>query len=418
MAANVILCRYNEIATKGRNRGQFERLFCDGIARALKLGGELKFTRERGRFFAHLPQRRPFEPDLLAQIREALPRAFGLTSFSPGLLVEPRWEAIEAAAVALFDEAYELLGRGGEAVTFRSRARRNDKAFVLSSREIEIRLAEAFTARRPELRLDLGAAEITVGVEVRRKWAFVFAEEVDGPGGMPAGSNSPALGLLSGGIDSPVACYLAMRRGCNCSFITFHSHPYTPLETVDKVRRLVQVLNRWQKAGELLACNLAEAQKVIRDRCTERFRTVLYRRLMMRVAATAADELGLQALVTGESIGQVASQTVRNMSVIDRAAETLVLRPVLAMDKQEIVAVARRIGTYAISEVECPDSCTVFAPKSPATSVTLERIRQEEDALDMEALVRMSLAATVRVAISTGAEFAFEVRPERIEQVR
>jgi thiamine biosynthesis protein ThiI len=193
--------------------------------------------------------------------------------------------------------------------------------------------------------------------------------------------SSPVLALLSGGIDSPVACYLTMRRGCPVSFLTFHSSPYTPPETLEKVARVARALNAYQVPRPLYACNLAPVQKLIRDKCSERARTVLYRRMMMRVASALARRERCRALLTGEAIGQVASQTIVNLGTIDDASGLLVLRPLLGMDKREITDTARRIGTFEISKEQVPDSCTVFQPKSPSTNLPPARAEAEERCL-------------------------------------
>jgi thiamine biosynthesis protein ThiI len=188
-----------------------------------------------------------------------------------------------------------------------------------------------------------------------------------------------------------VASYLAMKRGTQLHFLTFHSYPYTPDETLDKVDRLVTILNRYQAAGTLYACNLGAAQKIIRDSCLDKYRTILYRRLMMRIATRLAQSLNCQALVTGEAVGQVASQTLKNMDVIARATDYLILRPLVSMDKHETMTIARKLGTLAISEEFSPDCCTVFEPSSPATGALLSCILGEEDKLDMPALIEISL---------------------------
>ena len=224
----------------------------------------------------------------------------------------------------------------------------------------------------------LDEADITLGVEVRDEFAIVFFESFKAPGGLPVGSNPRVLTLLSVGIDSPVAAWQIMKRGSPTEFITFHSAPYTPPETIDKVRSLVRILNRFQRHGRLFIVNLAEFQKAVRDNCSERMRTVLYRRAMFRIAEAVARREDCRALVTGEALGQVASQTVVNMDTINRAVDMLVLRPLVGADKLETIAVAERIGTMKLSSVQVPDSCTVFAPSSPATAVPAAIALKEE----------------------------------------
>ncbi len=219
-------------------------------------------------------------------------------------------------------------------------------------------------------------------------FSFIYSATYRGPGGLPVGSNSPLLALLSGGIDSPVACYMAMKRGCRVDFLTFHSAPYTPQETVDKVKRVAAVINQFQLPGKLYICNLAPMQKAIRDKCRPELRTVLYRRMMLRIAEAVARRNKRFALLTGEAVGQVASQTVINMSTINAATNMLVLRPLVGMDKNEAVKIARDIGTFDICAEQVPDSCTVFAPPSPATRASLEHAEREEARLgDYQAIL-------------------------------
>ncbi len=283
-------------------------------------------------------------------------------------------ETIEKTALPLFEHIHFRLSNiepHENSLSFRVRTRRSDKLFELSSNEIEIRIADQIFNIYPQLTVNLKSADITIGIEIRKEWTFVFSEQMRGQGGLPSGSNGSALALLSGGIDSPVACHMVMKRGCPLHFLTFHSYPYTPRESVEKVGRIVNVLNQYQLKGRLYACNLAESQKVIRDHCTEKFRTVLYRRLMMQIATNLAESLNLSAIVTGESIGQVASQTMANLNSINHVTEMLVLRPLIGMDKVEIIEKSKTVGTYNLSQQSCPDSCTVFAPNRPATTLQI-----------------------------------------------
>jgi thiamine biosynthesis protein ThiI len=195
-----------------------------------------------------------------------------------------------------------------------------------------------------------------------------------------------------------------MKRGCTLDFITFHSFPYTPPETLVKVARLVQLLNQWQPPGRLYACNLGEAQKAVRDQCTEAYRTIHYRRLMMRVASHLGARRQAKLLITGESIGQVCSQTVPNLDAINRTAALLVLRPLICMDKDESVKLARRIGTYDLSAQPCADSCTVFAPRAPVTAAKPGRLAYDEARLDLEGLLQLALAGVREIDLATGTE--------------
>jgi thiamine biosynthesis protein ThiI len=416
---NAVVCRYAEIALKGGNRGHFEKLFVQGIRRALKMGEDLKIDRERGRVLLHLPKYAAFSDAQLEHIHSRLGHAFGLSSYSPGVVTESKLEIIESVIDDTFDAELNKRLAGRDSISYRMRARRNLKTFPLSSNQIEVHFADRLLPNYPQLKLDLQNAEISIGVEVRRDWSFIFYDTIPGPGGLPSGSASSALAMLSGGIDSPVACYQLMKRGCSLHFLTFHSAPYTPPESVDKVRELVQLLNGYQRKGRFFACNMVNTQKAVRDDCTEKFRTILYRRVMVRVGALLAHKFGSEALITGDSVGQVASQTVRNIGVINEACPMLIMRPLVGTDKDDIVRTARAIGTFKVSEVQCADSCTVFAPSSPATGAKLAYVKTDESKLDMTALIRDCIDNTVSIDPATGNEYAleFEFSDEDIEAV-
>ncbi|QSH40131.1 tRNA 4-thiouridine(8) synthase ThiI [Lentisphaerota bacterium ZTH] len=377
---NAIICRYHEIAIKGNNRNMFETRMIENIYHLLRCIDSIRVSKVRGRIWIEHKDRSRFSSEELEVIKSQLQKAFGLESFSPVIMTEPALEALQEAVSKscrqYFDKAFE----SRQVVSFRIRAKRSDKKFPLDSKQIEIELAKVAGSNYDydSLNIDLENADVTVWCELRQEFAFVYYETIRGPGGLPVGSNSPVLALLSGGIDSPVACYEIMKRGCRCDFLTFHSSPYTPQDTVDKVKTIAGHLNSFQLPRRLFICNLAPMQKLIRDNCTPRFRTVLYRRMMFRIAERVARRHKRFALLTGESVGQVASQTIVNMATIDNAANMLVLRPLVGTDKNDAVALARRIGTYQLSKQQVPDSCTVFAPPSPATSAPLFKIEEEE----------------------------------------
>lgn len=381
--ANAILCRYDEIAIKGRNRSKFEDRLVENLRRLARGVEDLKISRVRGRLWVRRGDGAVFPQSDLKIMINHFPDAFGLSSFSPGVVCAPEMTEIKRVVAdnleAVFEPAIKRLGRPA----FRIAARRGDKSFPMTSNEVEIALADVVGERYggEALRVDLSNPDVTLGCEIRHEFAFIYHETIYGPGGLPVGANSPVLALLSGGIDSPVACYMVMKRGCSVDYLTFHSSPYTPPETVDKVRRVAKRLNELQTPARLYVCNLSPVQKMIRDECAERFRTILYRRMMLRVAESLANEKRRMALATGEAIGQVASQTIENMNVINASVDMLVLRPLLGMNKMEVVDIACRIGTFNISKEQVPDSCTVFAPKAPATKSTVKRIIGEEEKL-------------------------------------
>jgi len=402
---DALICRYSEIATKGRNRSAFESRLIEALRRALRGVGRIEVIRERGRVFI-----RPgggatvFTPEAVAEMRRVLPFVSGLSSASPGFLSPPALEHLEAMVDRTFPRVYEAFAaglRGEQRLPYATLVRRSDKSYPMISSEIERLFAERLLARYPRLEVNLNQPRLALALEIRKDHAFLCYERIDGPGGLPAGTGGALLALLSGGIDSPVACYQMMRRGCLIDYVTFHSEPYTPPELILKVARLATHLNRFQMGGRLAAVNLLPAQLAIRDTCDSRLRTVLYRRFMMRLATVVARCFGSKALLTGDNLGQVASQTLDNLGVIASATPMLQLRPLLAAEKNETMALARRIGTLDISEEDVADSCTVFAPSNPTTAAKPYRVEAEEFRLDIPGLLMACLQATVQVDLAT-----------------
>ncbi len=388
---NAVICRYHEIATKGNNRNMFENQLVENLRYLLRGVADLKIAKVRGRIWVSRKDKQVFTGDELSAIKKQLGYAFGIESFSPVIMgpsnIEFLRDTVKRYAGGFFEAAFAKHDK----VAFAVRARRSDKHFPMTSKDIEIDIAEIIDGnfnRNDGLYVNLTEPEITVFCEVRDEFSFVYFEQAKGPGGLPVGSNPPVLALLSGGIDSPVACNMLMKRGCRVHYVTFHSDPYTPPETCEKVRKMADSLNQWQRPGKLFLCNLAEIQKAIRDNCNARYRTVLYRRMMFRIAEKLMDRCGAKALVTGESVGQVASQTIVNLGTTNSAVSALVLRPLIGMDKSEAIDIARRIGTFELSSWQVPDSCTVFAPDQPATSVPLDKALFEEEQLgDYDAML-------------------------------
>lgn len=389
---NSIVCRYHEIATKGNNRLMFENKLIENMKYLCSDVEGLSFQRVRGRIFIHrTSDKLPFSPEELEKIKDALSRTFGLESFSPAVECAPDLSQILEIVKNTAPDVFEKELKNSETVEFRISSRRSDKRFPLTSNEINIRAAEVIfnIFGEDRLKVNLTKHQVNVGIEIRERHGLVYYESFKGPGGLPVGTNASVLALLSGGIDSPVACHMTMKRGCHVDYLTFHSFPYTPMESLDKVKRLGAVLNRYQKKGVLFACNLSEVQKLIRDNCNQKYRTVLYRRMMMRIASMLCRDKRFEAIITGESMGQVASQTIRNMSVINESIPDLIIRPLAGLDKIESIERAQKIGTFNISIEDFPDSCTVFAPPSPSIAAKLELVREEESMIpDLENVLK------------------------------
>ena len=378
---NAIMCRYHEIAIKGNNRGMFEKVMMDNLRYLLKDIKNLEVFKVRGRIWCSLADKKCFSENEVMVIKEQMKKAFGLESYSLVIMVDSTFEAILEAIKDSEEKIFARHFNNKKKVTYRIRARRGDKKFPLRSREIEIEVASYIGKKYDGKPLTVNledTASITIGIEVRENWSFVFYEQLPCPGGLPVGSNSPVLALLSGGIDSPVACYMMMKRGCNVEYLTFHSRPYTPQETEDKIYGIGRYLNTFQKPKRIFSCNLAPLQKAFRDQCRDRFRTILYRRAMLRIANLVAKKYRQYALVTGDSVGQVASQTVVNMNTINSVSDFVVLRPLVGMDKNEAIEIARNIGTFELSSNQVPDSCSVFQPSNVATKAFKEDLEAEE----------------------------------------
>lgn len=375
---NCVICRYHEIATKGNNRNMFERCLCGNIKHLLADIPDIQVRRVRGRVWVERSDKGVFPSETLERIKVALSRAFGLESFSPAILLAPDMDVIRETVVSNAQKIFEGYSSG---VKFRVRARRSNKRFPLTSKDIEIDLVSAVAqvVGSDLFIIDLDNADITLGVEVRDEFSLIYFDTYSAPGGLPVGSNPRVLTLLSGGIDSPVAAYMIMKRGSATDYVTFHSAPYTPQETVDKVEAIAALLNTFQTKGTLHVVNLLPFQKLVRDCCSERMRTVLYRRAMFRIAEKIAHKTNCRALVTGEALGQVASQTVVNLDTINRATDMLVLRPLIGEDKLDTIAIAEKIGSMELSSVQVPDSCTVFSPSSPSTAVPAGLAEKEEE---------------------------------------
>ena len=335
-------------------------------------------------------------------VAERLREVFGFSSISRARMAPLDPDAIAEVAEAVLAGALDS-HPANRPIPFRVETRRGDKSFPMTSPELDRYVADRVLGPHAErLRVDLSHPELTLGIHVRPERAYVYAERLSAAGGLPVGTLGRVLCLLSGGIDSSVAAWLAMKRGCEVSFVGFHSFPYIGESYLAKVRRLVRVLTRFQARSVHYEVPFAEVQTSIRERCPPSYRTVLYRRMMQRIAAELAEREKALALVTGESLGQVASQTLENLSLIGAAAELPVLRPLIAFDKAEIIALARRIGTYELSIEPEPDCCTVFQPKRPVIQGRADVCLAAERELEVGRLVEQACEGAERHVIEDG----------------
>ncbi|MFT5052362.1 MAG: thiamine biosynthesis protein ThiI [Chlamydiales bacterium] len=380
----LLLVRYGELALKGGNRKFFERTLARNIRSAAKQVSPVELELHQGRIHV-IPERRPME------VARRLRDVFGIKTVSPAWGTENDPEAIVAMAGNLMEQV--LPANPDKPVTFRVRSRRAEKRFPLDSGELDRYVAEKILPGPERVKVQLKDPEIELGIEVREKRTWLFHERLAGPGGLPVGTLGRVLCLISGGIDSPVASWMAMKRGCSVGFITFHSYPFIGESAKKKVIDLVRLLGRYQAQSRILIAPFTEVQTAIRDNAPEAYRTVLYRRMMQRIASNLAHKYHYQALVTGDSMGQVASQTLENMTCIAAANTLPMLQPLIGFDKEEIIERAQRIGTFETSIKPEPDCCTVFQPRKPVIRGRLEECLKAEADLDVEGLVQSAVDA-------------------------
>ncbi|MEN6418344.1 MAG: tRNA uracil 4-sulfurtransferase ThiI [Clostridiaceae bacterium] len=384
-----LVVRYAEIHLKGLNRPYFERSLVKRIELALK-PTKADVVREQGRIFVFgLPA------EELDSAADKLTRVFGIHSVSPALATEKEWPEIVDAAKVLMEKRLS----GAEHLTFKVFARRADKRFAMRSAEINRTLGGLLLEAFPALSVDVHEPDCYVGVEIRQNQAFVFVDELLGAGGMPVGCNGHAMLLISGGIDSPVAGHMIAKRGVRISAVHFFSYPYTSERARDKVVDLTRILSAYAGAVDLYLVPFTEIQLAIYEKCPQSETTVLMRRLMMKLSERLALSCGAQALVTGESIGQVASQTIESMTVTGDAVTLPVFRPLIGFDKEEIVDRAKAIGSYETSILPFEDCCTVFVPQHPVTKPKLAEIRASEAHVDFEPMMEKSIAETILLHI-------------------
>ena len=377
-----VIVHYQEIALKGRNRPWFVERLVTNVRSAMAGIDGVKVRALMGRI-----ELQHASDDGWPEVRERLSRVPGVANFLRAVPAACDFDAIVETVLAQLAEV--------EADSFRVTARRADKRFPLTSPQIERELGGRIKAARG-WRVDLERPALAVRVEVLADRAFCCLHKEPGAGGLPSGTSGRVACLLSGGIDSPVAAWRMIKRGCRVRFIHFHSYPILSRTSQDKVAELAALLTRHQLESRLYVVAFGEIQRQVVLAVPPPLRVVVYRRLMLRIAERIARASGSAALVTGEAVGQVASQTLDNMAVIDAAASLPVLRPLVGMDKEEIVNEARRLGTYEISIIPDEDCCTLFTPKHPATRATARQLDEAEVALPVDAMVEEAAAGAER----------------------
>lgn len=379
----VLLVRYTEIHLKGLNRPFFEQKLIDNIKRAL-YGIKANVEREQGRIYII-----GISDDVFDEAIERLKRVFGIHSISPAYAVDKDWDTVVATALSLIEKQVALR----ENLTFKVFARRSDKHYFMNSDGINRELGHLVLERFPSVRVDIHEPQIKLSVEIRDK-AYIYAEEIPCSKGMPVGSSGKATLLISGGIDSPVAGYFMAKRGIVLSAVHFFSFPYTSDRARDKVVELTRLLSSYAGNIKLFLVPFTEIQEAIYENCPSKETTVIMRRLMMKISEMIAISEGSRALITGEALGQVASQTLESICATDDAVRIPVLRPLIGFDKDDIMDWARRIGTYETSILPYEDCCTVFVPKHPVTKPVLEDIRASEASFDFSDMIDRAIENT------------------------
>lgn len=380
----IILIKNGELVLKGLNRNTFEDILVKNIRRRLQVFGKFEIKRAQSTIYIN-----PIDDDFdFESALDAVGKIFGIAGYSRACVCEKDINDIIQKSKVYFAEQLK------EVKTFKVEAKRSDKRFPLKSPQICETLGGSLLEAFPHLKVDVHNPDITVTVEVRDFNAFVRANQIHGAGGLPVGTAGRAAILISGGIDSPVAAWTMAKRGLELNAIHFASPPYTSPRAELKVRNLLEKVAAYSGPIRLGIVPFTEIQEQIAEKCPEEFFTLIMRRMMMRISEQLANQRGCLALITGESLGQVASQTLPALAVTDTVADIPTLRPLIGMDKEEIIAISRKIDTFEISIQPYEDCCTVFTPKHPKTRPTIKQCIEAEANLDIEALIKTAVENT------------------------
>lgn len=384
MEKKLYIVRCGEVALKGMNKPYFERILLERVIKAISCFDDAEAKWIDGLMFVRVPASVP-EDDVIAKCV----RVFGVASVSPAVEAPKDIDEIGRLAAEMMQQIIDEEG----VHTFKVKGKRADKSFAIESPEIGRIVGAIILKKCKVLSVNVHDPDVTVTVDVRREGAYIFRDKIKGFGGLPLGTNGKGLILMSGGIDSPVAAFMMAKRGMSIEAVHFHSYPYTSPRAQKKVEELVKVLAGYMGTVRMHVINLLPIQEQIVSHCPEDETTLLVRRFMMRIAEQIALKNNDMMLITGEDLGQVASQTAEALVVTDSVVTMPVMRPLIAMDKVDIMDKAREIGTYDISIQPYEDCCTVFLPKHPVTKPKLARIEQSESALDVKALVDAAVAS-------------------------
>lgn len=381
MKADIILLKYGEISLKGLNRPMFEKQLLANVAKALAPLGKFSIRKSQSTVYVE-----PLGDDIDMQAAtERLSKVFGIVNICPAAKCQKTIEDIERTTLECLSQI-DLNGK-----TFKVEAKREDKQFPMNSPQLCRHMGAIILKNTEGLSVDVHNPDILVQIEIRKE-AFIFTQKVSGAGGMPVGTAGRAALLLSGGIDSPVAGWMISKRGVVLDAVHFHSHPYTSDRAKEKVIELAKIMTQYTGPIRLHIVPFTDIQLDIIDKCPKNYLTIIMRRLMMRIAEKIARESGAMALITGESIGQVASQTMESLVVTDNAVDMPVFRPCIGMDKEEIVTISKKIDTYETSILPYEDCCTIFVPKHPKTKPSISEIQEAEKLLtDPEGMMEKAI---------------------------
>jgi len=386
----IVLLKMGELVLKGLNRKNFENKLIGNIRRRIAPYGEFKITHAQSAVYVT-----PETDCDMDEVTEALTHVFGIASLSRAGECEKDMDKILEFTAEYCRDALE------GARTFKVEAKRSDKHFPLKSPEICAETGGYLLSKYHHLKVDVHNPDVTVNVEIRDEMAYIHSTRIKGAGGMPVGTNGKAMLMLSGGIDSPVAGYMTAKRGVELSCIHYHSYPYTSQQALDKVTDLARILSRYAGRMNLYVVPFTKIQEHIKKYCPDDLTTLVMRRIMMKIACIQAERVGALAVITGESIGQVASQTMQALAATDAAATMPVFRPVIGMDKTEIVEISRKIDTFETSILPYEDCCTVFTPKHPKTRPSVEEVRAAtEDLFDFEPLIAEAVENIEKIRIN------------------
>lgn len=375
---NILIVKYGEIGVKGKNRYIFENKLIKNVKNILKPIGNFNVYKEYGRIYVDL------EDYDYEEVIEEVKKVFGIVGVCPAVRAEKDYNKLKELALEMLQEKID-----NGAKSFKVESRRGDKTLPLTSQEMSLDIAGYLVSQvKDAIKVDVRNPEVKIKCEYRQSHVMVYSDTIPGYGGLPLGTNGRAMSLLSGGIDSPVASWMVAKRGMELECIHFHSYPFTSEKSQEKVRDLAQILAKYCGRVRLHKVNILEIQKAIGLQCKEEEMTIISRRFMMKIAERVAESRHCEALVTGESIGQVASQTIQGLTCTNASVSIPVFRPLIAMDKTEIIEIAEKIGTFETSILPEEDCCTVFSPKKPVTKPKLDRIEKSENKLDVEKLIQ------------------------------